>query len=150
MIYGYAWHIHHDRLIEQLTEPIKDRIAYIKASKPPAEHELRLRLLKEVRGTLPADFVALRAKGDALRAKGKALWDKGDALWAKGDALRAKGDALWDKGDALRAKGDALRAKGDALRAKGNALPSILALHAQECPDCPWDGQTIFPGKVTA
>ena len=108
MIYGYAWHIHHDRLIEQLTEPIKDRIAYIKASKPPAEHELRLRLLKEVRGTLPADFVALRAKGDALRAKGKALWDKGDAL------------------------------------------PSILALHAQECPDCPWDGQTIFPGKVTA
>ena len=23
----------------------------------------------------------------------------------------------------------------------------IEALHAKECPDCPWDGQTIFPNQ---
>jgi len=24
-------------------------------------------------------------------------------------------------------------------------MPELLALHAQECKDCPWDGETIFP-----
>jgi hypothetical protein len=27
-------------------------------------------------------------------------------------------------------------------------LPAINALHAVECPDCPWDGETIFPKEV--
>ena len=25
----------------------------------------------------------------------------------------------------------------------------VEALHTQECPDCPWDGETIFPQKKT-
>ena len=24
-------------------------------------------------------------------------------------------------------------------------LPAIKALHAKECPNCPWDGKSIFP-----
>ena len=27
------------------------------------------------------------------------------------------------------------------------AMPELELLHKQECPDCPWDGQTIFPEK---
>ena len=45
----YAWHVHHDRLVEPLTEPIETRIAYIKANKPDAERGLRLRLLRVVK-----------------------------------------------------------------------------------------------------
>jgi len=28
---------------------------------------------------------------------------------------------------------------------KASAAPSVLKLHAKECPNCPWDGFTIFP-----
>ncbi len=73
------WHVHHEELYEQLTEPIRNRINYIKKDKPKNEIELRLKLLKPVLGELPKD-----RKG-------------------------------WEK------------------------------LHKEECPNCPWNGTTIFP-----
>ena len=30
-------------------------------------------------------------------------------------------------------------------KAYDECLPQIEALHILECPDCPWDGTTIFP-----
>src|ERR1039457_2450186 len=36
------WHVHHEVLCEVLTEPIQNRIDYIKSSKPEAEIETRL------------------------------------------------------------------------------------------------------------
>jgi hypothetical protein len=44
----YAWHIHDRRLVEPLSEPIENRVAYIKSDKPKDEQETRLRLLKPV------------------------------------------------------------------------------------------------------
>src|SRR3990172_2550455 len=44
-----AWHVHHDILVERLTEPLENRIAYIKQRKPADEQELRLRFLQPVR-----------------------------------------------------------------------------------------------------
>ena len=44
------WHIHHETLLEWNTEPIENRIAYIKVSKSPEEIPTRLRLLKPVQG----------------------------------------------------------------------------------------------------
>src|SRR3990167_3448455 len=75
------WHIHHEVLVENLTEPLKNRIAYIKESKPKNEVALRLKLLKKV--------------------KAKVL---------------PKNPEDWEK------------------------------LHKKECPHCPWDGKSIFPG----
>lgn len=43
------WHIHHEILVENLTEPLKNRIAYIKKEKPKGEVKLRLKLLKKVK-----------------------------------------------------------------------------------------------------
>src|SRR3990167_7074616 len=43
------WHIHHEVLVENLTEPLKNRIAYIKESKPKNEVALPLKLLKKVK-----------------------------------------------------------------------------------------------------
>lgn len=49
----YWWHIHHEKLVEYLTEPIRSRINYIKKEKPKEEVETRLRLLKPVLGKIP-------------------------------------------------------------------------------------------------
>ena len=49
------WHVHHEVLWELLTEPIANRINYIKENKPKDEVETRLRLLKPVLGKLPKD-----------------------------------------------------------------------------------------------
>ena len=43
------WHIHHEILVENLTEPLKTRKDYIKSSKPEDEVKLRLKLLKKVK-----------------------------------------------------------------------------------------------------
>src|SRR3990170_2612872 len=78
------WHIHHQQLAEPLTEPLKNRIAYIKKDKPKDEIKLRLKLLKKVKAKL---------KDHPHTKKG------------------------WEK------------------------------LHRQECPNCTWDGKSIFRGE---
>ena len=117
----YYWHIHHGVLFEEATEPIKNRIAYINAEKPECEVALRLRLLKPVKDQkrLIAILTAYeKATAPALEAYRKAL----------APALEA-----YDK-----AKATVLEVKRDE---------AINALHAKECPDCPWDGETIFPKR---
>lgn len=49
----FWWHVHHQELVEQLTEPVRARINYIKKGKPKDEIELRLKLLKPVLGDIP-------------------------------------------------------------------------------------------------
>ena len=49
----FWWHVHHEVLVEQLTEPLRARINYIKTNKPKEEIETRLRLLKPVLGKIP-------------------------------------------------------------------------------------------------
>jgi hypothetical protein len=49
----FWWHIHHEVLVEQLSEPVRARINYIKSDKPKDEVELRLKLLKPVLGKIP-------------------------------------------------------------------------------------------------
>ena len=118
----FAWHVHHETLVEPLTEPIENRIAYIKEYKPASQVELRLRLLKPVQGELPAALnkaKAARDKAFTAYAKARAALDK---AWAAYDKARAALDKAW-----------------------AAYMPEIEALHAIECPDCPWDGTTIFP-----
>lgn len=45
----WAWHVHHETLVELLREPIENRIAYIKSNKPKSEQATRLRLLRVVK-----------------------------------------------------------------------------------------------------
>ena len=82
----FAWHIHHDVLIEPLTEPIENRIAYIKANKPEEEIPVRLRLLKPVVGALPAAVV----RAWAAREKAWAAYDKEWAAYKKAVADNRK------------------------------------------------------------
>jgi len=106
----FAWHVHHEVLVEALREPIEVRQRYIRECKSPEEQELRLRLLKPVCGELPSEVV--------------------EAGLAHGEAWRAYDEARHAYGEAITRN-----------------LPAIEALHAIECPNCPWDGYTIFAGE---
>jgi hypothetical protein len=66
----FYWHIHHDVLVEALTEPLKNRIDYIKKNKPKDEIPLRLKCIKRVKGKLPVQFVeANKALVEANKAQ---------------------------------------------------------------------------------
>jgi hypothetical protein len=130
------WHIHHGTLLEWNTEPIKNRIEYIKNEKPKHERALRLNLLKPVKGKLPTAVVKARA---AYNKAGAAC----DKAWAAYYKARAAYNKAWD---AYYKAQDAYDKAGDACcKAICDNQAEIEALHAKECPDCPWDGKTIFP-----
>ena len=169
------WHIHHDILAEPLTEPIENRIRFIKNNKPYHEVETRLRLMKPVRGKLPeldkagAEFVKAYAESNkagaewdkacverdnasaewnmacAERDKASAEWDKACAEWGKAYAEFVKVRAERDKARAKRDKACAKFVKASAEWDKARADPAVLSLHAKECPNCPWNGRTILP-----
>ena len=113
----FYWHIHHDVLLEVANEPIENRIAYIKSEKPKDEIETRLRLLKPVKGELPKKLI------DAREDYGQERKDYDLAQEAYVQAGEAP-DQEWKA-----------------------CKPQVEALHKIECPDCPWDGKTIFPKR---
>ncbi len=156
-----VWHVHHDVLVEPLTEPFETRVAYIKANKPMHEIETRLRLMKPVRGRLPesskagaeldkanAEWVKANAelsKANAEWVKARAKWVKARAEWVKVNAELDKANAEWVKARAKWDKANAELSKANAECIKVCSVPSVLKLHVKECPNCPWDGKTIFP-----
>ncbi len=137
----FYWHVHHDILLEPLTDSVENRIAYILASKPVKEHKVRLRLLKPVVGPLPVLFVKAGVKFVTARDKYDAAGVKYvTAPSAKCVTARDKYDAAWV---------EYVKAKVKFVTARDKYEPELLALHAIECPSCPWDGQTIFPNEET-
>ena len=112
----FYWHIHHDTLCEPLTDPLENLLSYIKSEKPEDEIETRLRLIKPVKGKLPEEWM------DARAAYVQAWKVRGGRAWAA--YVRA-----WKVCD----------------QAGKVCKPQIEALHKIECPDCPWNGSTIFP-----
>jgi hypothetical protein len=153
---GFYWHVHHDSQLLEWCYDYEERLDYIKNKKPENERELRIKLFQPIKGRLPkfllaagAKYDAAKAKFDAARAGCDAARAKYDAAKAKFDAARAKFDAAWTKYIAAGAKYDAARAKFDAAGAKYDAARAkcaaqVEALHKKECPNCPWDGKTIF------
>jgi len=132
----YYFHIHHEILVEALTEPLKNRIKYIKENKPEDEIELRLRLIKPVKGKLPAEFIkasqawvkAYQAWGKARQAANKAdqAWDKANQAWDKASQAWDKANQAWDKASqawdkANQAWGKASQAWDKANQAWGKA-----------------------------
>ena len=121
------WHIHRGILCE-LSDNIEERIEYIKNNKPAGEIELRLRLLREVKGKLPEACETAREAYNTTQE-------------AYNVALEACKTALEACKTAWRAYNVALGAYNVALE---TCKEEIEVLHKKECPDCPWDGHTIF------
>jgi len=117
-----VWHCHHDRLIEVLSEPAENRIEYILTYKPEDERALRLRLFRPVRHKFRS-WVKIHA-----------AWLKAHAKLRRADAALWEEYAEWEKAVAEWEEAD---------------REEIAIAHAEECPDCPWDGKTIFPPTAT-
>jgi len=117
---GFAWHVHHGVLYEPLTEPLSVRRKYIRDHKPASEVGIRLRLLKPIRGPLPALLV------------------KAGAAYNKMQAAYTVAQAAYDEASVAH------------HMAPAEAEDQMAQLHATECPNCPWDGSTIFPQEPTS
>ncbi len=131
-----CWHIHHNRLCEYSTEPLATRAEYIREHKWNEEVLLRLRLMRPVRGELPAAVVETRAAYEKARVaheKTRAACEKAEAAYEKARAARGKAWAAYNKTWAACEKAWAARRS------------EIEALHRAECPDCTWNGESIFP-----
>jgi hypothetical protein len=125
---GFFWHVHHDVLLEW-SDNIAERIEYIKDMKPEDEVELRLKLLRRVKGELPEEIIKARnAFEKALDAFDK-TWNACDDVWDTYDKAWKVFYKTWKNYD----------------KAIVDHLPEIELLHKQECKNCPWDGHTIFP-----
>ena len=133
---GWYWHLHHDVLVE-FTHDIDERLDYVVREKSDHELPTRLRLMRPVAGKLP---VALD--------KAHAEWAKACAEWAKAHAEWDKAGAEWAKSydEVAKAYDEVAKAHVEWDKASAEHMPDILALHAVECPGCPWDGSTIFTG----
>ena len=167
----FAWHVHHDRLIEPLIGSIEERVAYIKEHKPEHERDIRLRLLKPVIGSLPIIYAkAEKALIEAWKASDEAWKTYDEAKEASIEARKASVEAWKVYVEAWEAIGEAKEAYDEARKASVEAWkvyvkagkvsdkarkayneawkvsqPIIEQLHLNECQNCPWDGKTIFP-----
>src|SRR5208282_5140256 len=78
----FVLHCHHERLLERLTEPAENRIAYILSYKHKDEQALRLRLFRPLLINPSPELVKARA----TREKAYTEWDKARAEWNKAGA----------------------------------------------------------------
>ena len=109
-------HVHHEILIEELTESIQNRIDYIKVQKPKAEISLRLRLLRALEPT--EELILAWAEYKKIQQSALAEYEKiRQPAWAEYEKIR---QPAWAK---------------------------VEAVHKKVCPNCPWDGKTIFTRK---
>lgn len=120
------WHKHHYKLLEFSTEPRQFRVERILRLKPADEISLRLKLYQPVKGELPLELLKIIASEDSIVAS--------EQDFSRCSVERAMQlDKIWT--DTVKMVAVII------LKFK----PEIEALHKLECPNCPWDGKTIFP-----
>ena len=147
----YYWHIHHEVLLEP-SDDIGERIEYIKNNKPVEEIPIRLHLLKEVKGKLPEAYAeAYKAYDEAWKARAEASKARDEAYKACDEASKALDEAWKACDEACKAYDEASKDYYEAWKDRDEAWKArkleIEALHELECPNCPWDGKTIFPNN---
>lgn len=119
---GFAFHVHHDVLFEYCTD-YEERVNYIKANKSADEVDLRLRLFKLIpTKRLPS---ILKEAEEAFNEAGKAYDEAEEAFYEAEEAFYEAWEAFDEAWEAYETQ--------------------IIQLHKELCPDCPWDGKTIFP-----
>lgn len=139
---GFYWHVHHNELMEWCYD-YQERVYYIRREKPAHEIDTRLRLFQPVRGELPQNLAQARQTLDqAWQTYQQALQTYQQAAQTFWQARQTFEQALQTFEQALQTYKQAWQTY---QQAEQTYLPELVALHAQECPDCPWNGRTIFP-----
>jgi len=131
---GLAFHVHlltfsnnlpqYDTLFE-FCHDYDERVRFIKQNKPIEERELRLRLFQ----LIPEDKLP----------RGTKAYDKAGKAYYKAREAYDKAEEACDK-----AREDCNKAWETYFRANKEALEK---LHSELCPNCPWDGKSIFKVK---
>ncbi len=143
---GFAFHVHHDVLIEWCYDYI-ERVAKIEANKPKNEQELRLHLFKLIPvDKLPPELV-----------KAQDVYDEAQDVYGKAYDVYVKAQDVYDQDaydrDAYdkardvhnKARDARVKARDVYVKARDACMPDLIELHKELCPDCSWDGKSIFP-----
>ena len=125
----FAWHVQRDVLVEPLAGSIEAIVGLIAEDEAKHEVPTRVRLLTVVKGNLPIGVVK------PWRIYQKAWQTYIDTRLTSDEPWRAYDAAWWAYSEAWRAYKKALII---------HAI-EVNELHNAECPDCPWDGKTLFP-----
>jgi len=149
---GFFWHVHHKKLLEWCYD-YDERVEYIQGHKPTSEKELRLRLLRPVRGVLPRNLVeawqaydgARLAYDKARRAFHKAWQVHHGINLVNYPKARQNCENAWQNYEYARQNCERAQLLAYDVKIKIKDMPAIEALHREECPNCPWDGRTILP-----
>ncbi len=133
---GFYWHVHH-RIIVEFCHDYEGRVLYIRTKKEKHERDTRLRLCQPVKDMPQEVIEARRAYEEAEQICNEAeqAYEEAGRVYGNGKAHQACVEA-WEACYNVR------QAYYEALN---NNMPAIIALHKEECPNCPWDGKTIFP-----
>jgi len=136
---GMVWHWHHSRYLAEFCYSLDERVEFIDKHKPEHERALRKQLLKPVLGDLPRELVAA----------GKARYDLWKACVKAREAYAEAGrKAYANKWQAYKKACKAYDTWRAYDKIYNKHLPLIEKLHQEECPNCPWDGNTIFPEEA--
>ncbi|MDP2665396.1 MAG: hypothetical protein Q8P23_01950 [bacterium] len=130
-ITGLYWHLYHEDLFEWCND-FADRVAYIRSSKPVYEQALRLALFKPVKNP-PAEL----AKAVRALHRSKETLDVWSLRYnvSNDEKIRAGYDRAIKRFN---------NAQDVYFEVERSVRDRMVLIHAQECPNCPWDGQTIF------
>jgi len=157
----FYWHMYHQGpsplFVSQL--PFEERVALIKDSKPKKEHARRFRLFQPVKGNLPSEIVRISMVHDEARE----IQDKAHKVYTAASRAHAQfcnqayvSYIPYEEASKVYITARMVYAKAHQTyneicdeydKAFMDNKKSILALHAKECPNCPWDGDTIFPSN---
>ena len=139
---GFAFHCHHDQLVEWVTD-FHERVVHIKNIKPEHEIELRLKLFKFI----PLDRLPIELnKAREAHDEAQEVHDEAQEAYDKAWEVYRKAREAYDKaGEAYRKAGEAYDKEWEAYaKAWKASVPQLVELHKELCPNCPWDGKTIF------
>jgi hypothetical protein len=150
---GFAFHCHHDKLFECVWDFDK-RVKYIKEWKRPEEVELRLRLFKMI----PTEFMPGKDSIEwkmfnQTRETYTQTWETFDQVRVRKTETHAQveEDFIQAEEDLIQAEEDFIQAEEDYIRAEKIYTikydKEITELHNKLCPNCPWNGKTIFGKK---
>ena len=128
MTKGFYWHVHHNQLFEWCFDE-QERRERIRLNKPEDEIETRLRLMKPIIGSIPPPIIEARKAHDKARKAYDKAGQAYDRAWFAYVNVQQAYDRAWFA----------------YVNAQALCASEVIALHAQECPGCPWDGKTIFP-----
>ena len=157
-IHPFYWHIHHDILVEEQTEPIENRINFIKNNKPKNEIKTRLRLLKKAKGVDQAweqyEKVEAQALEQYKKVKAQA-WEQYKKVEAQALEQYKKVKAqAWEQYEKVKAQAWEQYEKVEAQaleqyeKVKAQALEQyekvIEKLHKKQCGCKEWNGQEII------